>query len=165
MHTTYFLSTEHKSNLFSEPKIIRPVWGKPPCTLKSYQVSEDLIQKKRKRKRKGLLQGLSRSLTEKDWKKNNGKWNNVGLAIFFCLYLFAPSPWSEGLERANIGESVSRGSRCVLVSSPPPPPPPTPLWKKSLSFQFVKTPANWWERETFIYSYQGSPFRRLRHCC
>ena len=44
------------------------------------------------------------------------------LLVFFCSYLFAPSPRSESLEHANMGESVSRGSRGVLVSPPPPHP-------------------------------------------
>ena len=57
----------------------------------------------------------------------------ASLVFFFCSYLFAPSTRSESLEHANMGESVSRGSRGVLV----PPPPPT-LVRKSHSFRLQK---------------------------
>ena len=53
--------------------------------------------------------------------RDNNNNNNIGLAGFcFCSYLFAPSPRSESLEQANIGESISRGSRGVLVHPPLP---------------------------------------------
>ena len=109
--------------------------GNEVASLKVAKLPETWYKRKGNENAKGWHKGCHATVQQKN-EKNNDKWNNKGLASFlFCSYVFAPSPRSESLEHANMGEWVSRRSRGVLVSAAP---SPQPLWEKSHSFRLQK---------------------------